>query len=123
MVATLSPAEFEAKLARIPLQDKRDKWALAAKGGFAAHDIATWTRHLAETADRLEAALDGHDWLVGDRFSLADIAMFAMAVGMPRGYPDLVNAARTPRVIAWLDRMRARPGVAAALAMPNLSGI
>jgi glutathione S-transferase len=121
MVAALAPGEFEAKLARIPLQDKRDKWALAAKGGFAAHDIATWQRHLAETADKVEAALDGSDWLVGNRFSLADIAMFAMAVGMPRSYPDLVDAQRTPRMIAWLDRMRARPGVAAALAMPNLS--
>jgi glutathione S-transferase len=122
MVAKLAPGEFEAKLARIPLQDKRDKWALAAKGGFAEHDIATWTRHLAEAADKVEAALDRSDWLVGNRFNLADIAMFAMAVGMPRAYPDLVSPERTPRVMAWINRMRARPGVAAALAMPNRSG-
>jgi len=119
IVAGLAPGEFAAKLARIPLQDKRDKWAMAAEGGFAAHDIATWTRHLTEAADRVEAALEGDDWLVGNRFSLADIAMFAMAVGMPRAYPELVNSGRTPRMAAWLDRMRARPGVAAALAMPN----
>lgn len=121
MVARLSAEEFAQKLARIPLQDKRDKWALAARGGFAEHDLATWRRQLAEAADRIEATLDGHDWLVGDAFSLADIAVFAMANGMPRGYPELVDAGRTPRMMAWLDRMRARPGVAAALAMPNLS--
>jgi glutathione S-transferase len=123
MVAKLAPGEFEKKLAAIPLQDKRDKWALAAKGGFAEHDLATWRRHLTETAERLEAALDGHDWLVGDQFTLADIAMFAMGMGMPRGYPELVNAERTPGVMMWLERMKARPGVAAALAMPNRSGL
>ena len=122
MVAGLSPAEFEAKLARIPSQDKRDKWALAARGGFAEHDIATWTRHLRETADRIEAALDGREWLVESGFSLADIAVFAMGFGMARSYPEMVSEARTPRMLAWIQRMKARPGVAAALAMPNRSG-
>jgi glutathione S-transferase len=122
MVATLSAEEFEAKLARIPSQDKRDKWAMAARGGFAQNDLDMWTRHLRETAERVEAALDGREWLVESGFSLADIAVFAMAHGMARTYPELVSGARTPRMVAWIDRMRARPGVAAALAMPNRSG-
>jgi glutathione S-transferase len=119
MVAHLSEAEFAAKLAAIPSRDKRDKWALAARGGFSEHDLTTWKRHLIEAADRLEAALDGHDWLVGDRFTLADIAMFAMAISLPRSHADLMNTERTPRAMAWLERMKARPGVAAALAMPR----
>ena len=47
--------------------------------------------------------------------------MFSMAVGVPRSYPDLMNESETPNATAWLARMRARAGVAAALAMLNLS--
>jgi len=119
MVGNLTAEQLDAKLARIPSQDKRDKWEKAARSGFSAHELATWQRHLGEAADRLEAALEGNDWLLGDTFSLADIAMFAMANSLPRNHADLMNDERTPRAIAWLARMRARPGLAAALAMPR----
>jgi glutathione S-transferase len=119
LARSLPEGEFEARLARIPLKEKRDKWSLAASGGFSDRELETWRHNLAEVTDRVEAALDGHDWLVADRFSLADIAVFAMANGMPRGHPHLWNAEKTPNALAWLARMRARPGVAAALAMPN----
>lgn len=123
MVASLSPEEFEAKLDRIPLREKRDKWRLAASGGFADHDLATWRFQLEDTARRVEAALAESDWLVGRAFSLADIAVFAMAIAMPRVYPELVNTDVTPRMLDWLERMAARTGVAAALAMPNHNGL
>ncbi len=46
-------------------------------------------------------------------------ALHEEGVALESGYPELVGAGRTPRMMAWLDRVRARPGVAAA--MPNLS--
>ncbi|MBT2188105.1 glutathione S-transferase family protein [Sphingobium nicotianae] len=119
LAKSLPEGAFEERLARIPLREKREKWALAASGGFTERELDGWRHNLAEVTDRVEAALTGHDWLVADQFSLADIAVFAMAVGMPRGHAHLWNAERTPRAMAWLERMRARPGVAAALAMPN----
>jgi glutathione S-transferase len=115
----LPPGEFERRLARIPLKDKQDKWALAAKRGFTERELETWRRQLGEAVDRLEGALQGHNWLVTDSFTLADIAMFAMAIGVPVAFPELMNDERTPNAMAWLTRMKARPGVAAALAMPN----
>jgi glutathione S-transferase len=119
LAKSLPEGEFEQRLGRIPLKEKRDKWALAASGGFTERELETWRHNLAEVTDRVEAALTGHDWLVADQFTLADIAVFAMANGMPRGHPHLWNEERTPNAMAWLARMRARPGVAAALAMPN----
>ena len=60
--------------------------------------------------DRLDAALDGVDWLVGNRFSLADMALapytrFAPEAGLALG--------AWPRVKAWIDRFEARLGLPA----------
>jgi glutathione S-transferase len=118
MVSKLPPGTFEARLARIPRKEKRDKWARAARGEFTDHERESWRDGISEAADRTEAALEDHDWLVGDGFSLADIAVFAMMVGMPRSHGDLVNASTTPRIMDWLARLQARPGIAAALATP-----
>lgn len=119
LAKALPEGEFEERLKRIPLKEKRDKWELAAGGGFTERELEGWRHNLSEVTDRVEAALQGHDWLVADQFTLADIAVLAMANSMPRSYPDLWNTERTPRALAWLERMRARPGVSAALAMPN----
>lgn len=65
----------------------------------------------------LEARLAGRDWLVGERFTVADaygftIASWAPMVGM--------SLAAWPNVVAWLDRVRARPQVQAALQAEGL---
>ncbi|MCW2411680.1 MULTISPECIES: glutathione S-transferase family protein [unclassified Sphingobium] len=123
MAKALPEGEFEARLKRIPLKEKRDKWELAAKGGFSERELEGWRANLEDVTDRVEGALAGHDWLVGGMFTLADIAVFAMAISMPRSYPDLWNETRTPQAMAWMARMKARPGVAAALAMPDHTGM
>ncbi|MBO9500051.1 MAG: glutathione S-transferase family protein [Novosphingobium sp.] len=119
LVAALPDGEFEQRLARIPLREKRDKWALAARGGFAQRELEGWRENLIDANGRIERALETSDWLVEDGFSLADIAVFSMANSLPRGHPDIMNNEAAPRAIAWLERMRARPGVAAALAVPT----
>ena len=60
----------------------------------------------------LESRLAGRQWLVGERFTVADaygftIMSWAGMVGM--------SLAACPNVVAWLDRVRARPQVRAAL--------
>lgn len=119
LASRLPKGEFEKRLERILLKEKRDKWSLAASGGFTERELETWRRQLKDSVDRLEDGLQGHDWLAADMFSLADIAMFSMAIGVPMGYPELMSVERTPNAMVWLARMRTRPGVAAALAMPN----
>jgi glutathione S-transferase len=73
---------------------------------------ATETRHLesllVQRLDRLEAALAGRDWLVGDQYSIADLSV-APRVQM---YPLVqlpLEPNRHPRVCAWLARVGARP--------------
>ncbi|MEI9885869.1 MAG: glutathione S-transferase family protein [Rhizomicrobium sp.] len=115
----LSEEDFAAKLARIPREEKREKWRVAAAQGYTPEQMAAWRRTLAEGIDKMEAALATGPWLAGPHYSLADIAMFAMAAHMPARFGDIMSQTVSPRVMDWHARMKERPAVAAALAMPT----
>jgi glutathione S-transferase len=55
----------------------------------------------------MEGHLEGRAYFVGERFTVADIALYAYTHVAPEGGFDL---APYPRVRAWLDRVRDRPG-------------
>jgi glutathione S-transferase len=55
----------------------------------------------------MEARLKAHDFFVGGRYSIADIALFAYTHVADQGGFDL---ARFPAVTAWLARVKAQPG-------------
>ena len=56
--------------------------------------------------DTLEQRLAGHDFVANDRYSIADIALYAYVHVAPEGGFDL---ARFPCVRAWLDRVALEP--------------
>jgi len=71
---------------------------------------------LVQRLDRLEAALLGRDWLVGDAYSIADLSV-APRVQM---YPMVqlpLDPARHPRLCDWLARVDARPAFARSIAV------
>jgi glutathione S-transferase len=57
--------------------------------------------------DAMEAHLAGREWLVGDRMSLADIALYAYTHVAEEGEFDL---SRYEAIPPWLDRVAAQPG-------------
>jgi glutathione S-transferase len=57
--------------------------------------------------DAMERHLDSRPFLVGDRYSLADISLYAYTHVADEGGFDL---ARYPAIRAWLDRVAAQPG-------------
>jgi glutathione S-transferase len=65
------------------------------KGGYAALDVME--RHLGS----------GRRWFVGDRLTIADIALYAYTHVAGEGGFDL---ARYPSIRGWLERVRAEPG-------------
>lgn len=66
--------------------------------------------------DYLEGVLPESGWLVADRFTLADLAAACPIINV--GYvSEGLSADRWPRAAAWLDRVKARPSVAEALAL------
>jgi glutathione S-transferase len=106
-------------LARIPLKEQRDKWATIADDSFTEEQLADSKRKLGISVQKMEAMLLNSDYLIGNQFSQADVNSYAITASLARLFPDLMNSSATPRVVAWMERMNARPGVQAALAMPN----
>jgi glutathione S-transferase len=109
------PASLEAALARIPMKFLQDGWQLALTDGYSAELLEDSQRKVGLAVRRIEDALARSDWLVGDTYSLADIDAFAICNSLTALTPGVVNEAATPRLVAWLKRIRARPAVQAAL--------
>lgn len=122
----LFPTEPAAKAACRLLELEADEvlfpsvWTLIATrfyppGDDAADDSAERAAvdSIGRYYDRLEAKIGGREWLAGV-YSVADIAhyvFFSAAAGLGEAIPE-----RCPNLLGWLERMSARPAVAAEAA-------
>jgi glutathione S-transferase len=64
--------------------------------------------------DYLEKLLDGSDYLVGDRLTLADLAVCSQLINMEHGGEQL-DEQRWPNLVAHYARIKARPSVQSIL--------
>jgi len=111
----LSDAPPRAVPPGIASVDLADRWRAAVEGQVDQARLDDSRSKIAQGVDKVEAQLaDGRDWLMGD-FGIADLESYAWLAGMPRLVPDAFAA--HPRTSAWLDRVKARPSVARALAL------
>jgi len=77
-------------------------------------------RKVAVALDKVEEQLSRTAWLAGDMFTLADINFYShCGLYAARMFPDITDDRKHPRLAGWRDRMGERPGVKAALAMPD----
>ena len=111
----LSDAEFEEKLKHIPIPEQQAKWR-SARAGFPQAVLDEEMRKIRVSVDRLEQRLSQGPWLAGDDYTLADVCNFAIANGMQFGHADIVNKEATPHLVAWIDRINARPATQAMFA-------
>ena len=68
----------------------------------------------------LEGRLEGRQWIMGDDYTIADIAILGWVRNLVEHYGagELVGYADFPRVAAWLARGLARPAVQRGLSIP-----
>lgn len=78
--------------------------------------IAAALEALARPMARLEAHLAGREWLVADRFMVADL-MLAECLRYAQSHAGLMAA--HPATQAWIARCQARPGFQAMMAKRN----
>jgi glutathione S-transferase len=99
------------------LQRRRDEIHHAEEGiGEEAMEFAA--DRIDDQLSLMEAALSAHGWLVGDSFSLADMAVLPFVERFKvNGYDDRVNA--KPHLEEWYQRIFDRPAIAAAYAFSD----
>jgi GST-like protein len=81
--------------------------------------IDRYTMETQRIVDVLEKRLEGKEYLVGNQYTIADIAWFPWvnALGAEKGYNGAkqLGLDKYPNVNKWLDRIRARPAVATGM--------
>ncbi|MEY2943537.1 MAG: hypothetical protein RLY97_1551 [Pseudomonadota bacterium] len=115
----IDSGEFEQLLERIPLHEQREKWK-TARSGFSESDLENATRKIEVALIKVEKTLGESQWIAGDSFTTADANFYAMCGMMVhRMFPEMDVDGRFPRHGDWRARMESRPGVRAALEMPD----
>lgn len=117
---SLDEKQLAAMLAKIPLQEQREKWATVAGDSFSEEQLADSRRKLGVSIGKAETILGESEWLAGPDYSLADLNSFSMIAGVERLHPEILSGEKAPHTIAWLRKMEQRPAVQKASAMPNM---
>lgn len=112
---SFSETDFNAYIARIPLERQRRKWR-RAREGFPEDVLSEALDKVRDSVEKVESQLTESDWLVGDQFTLADINYYATAgFALQRLFPGMVTEQSTPHLISWIHRVAERPAIQAAL--------
>ena len=78
-----------------------------------AHPLERFGTEALRLVKVLEGQLNQHPWVAGDTFTIADIALYPWLRGWKWSKIDIT---KTPAVVDWVTRVRARPGVARGIA-------
>ena len=83
-------------------------WLKIRKGGreLQAHMLDNWWERGYEALGVMERHLETHDFFAADRYSIADIALYAYTHVAEDGEFDLSDF---PNINAWMERVRAQP--------------
>jgi glutathione S-transferase len=115
MASKWTDAELGAVLARIPSEERRQSWLRVARRPYTEEERAEARGRLVALLGRMEAALAPSGWLVGDAYSIADIAAVPFVKRIEEEIaPDQVAPGKHPLVAEWWSRVQARPAFARA---------
>jgi glutathione S-transferase len=109
---SLSDDDLSGLRERIPKKELGDLWWRVAKSPYSAEELGAYRRKVEQTLALMEVALTRSSWLVGEQFSLADIAFIPYfrrigQLGEEALWADL------PAVSNWFARVQTRPSFAA----------
>lgn len=77
------------------------------------HPLTRFNNEAQRLVAILESRLEAHDFICGNEFTVADISIWPWVRGWKWSKVDIT---KSPRLMAWVDRVRARPGVERGIA-------
>ncbi|KAK9803691.1 hypothetical protein WJX73_000719 [Symbiochloris irregularis] len=98
-----------------PMQGQANHFVLFAPVELA-YPIKRYTDETYRLLETLERGLQGKQYLVGDRLTIADLASFSWAIFAPM---ISITFEKLPNVKAWLERIAERPAVKRGLDVPS----
>lgn len=104
-----SDAQLNERLARIPTAERRQAWVRIARKPYTDEEKQEALRKLLALVQKMEEMLAESTWLVGNSYSLADIAAVPFIARIAELSPDAIDEAQCPRVVSWWERVQARP--------------
>jgi glutathione S-transferase len=117
-----SDEELAARLKNIPSRERREAWQRVARKPYTEEERdAARDKLVTQLLDRMEEALKPSGWLVGNAYSIADIAAVPFVKRIDEEIaPDEVTAQKHPGVTEWWTKIQARPAFARAKIGPFL---
>jgi glutathione S-transferase len=107
-------------LMRFPEVDKRATMLKRLENGVSEEEEAFAEERLGDVMDKMEKTLGDSEWLVGDSFSLADIAIAPFIERFEaNGMEALVDWTKRPKAGDWWSRVQARRSYQTAYAFQN----
>lgn len=105
----LSKEERDRNIAETPDAGRRERKRQGIELGMDAPYVPDAVRHHDRIVARMQAELaDGRPWLMGEQYTLADVAMTPYVNRLAHLHFDGMWAHR-PRVADWYERIQARP--------------
>ena len=105
---TKSQAEVDALLDKLIDPARRERQSRLLREGYSSPEFANSLRTLDRTLADMETALANQPWLVGDRPTLADLAVLPYVISAEKFGLEMMYEER-PGVTGWLKRWRATP--------------
>jgi glutathione S-transferase len=105
-----SDEELAEKLRSIPSKERQESWLRVARKPYTEEERDAARSKLVQLLDKMESALKPSGWLVGQAYSIADIAAAPFVKRIDEEIaPDEMTANRHPHVNDWWIRLQARP--------------
>jgi glutathione S-transferase len=107
--------ELAEKLKHIPSKERQESWLRVARKPYTEAERDGARGKLTTLLDQMEEALKPSGWLVGNAYSIADIAAVPFVKRIHEEIaPEQVTDRLHPRVTAWWQTVQARPAFARA---------
>lgn len=103
-----------------PNPSKQSEMLRRLEKGISETEEAAAEAILSDVLDKIEAQLQGQDWLIENTFSLADISVAPFIERFEaNGLTDLVDFSNRPQLGDWWQRFQARPSYITAYSFTN----
>ena len=115
MAEQWTDAELAEKMKSIPSKERQEAWLRAARKPYTEEERDAARAKLVQLLDKMEEALKPSGWLVGQAYSIADIAAVPFVKRIDEEIaPDRDSPKKHPRVDDWWTKIQARPAFARA---------